>query len=91
MSEDVGAFAGLVASDEEWIDNADEWGNEFQNLLKAFHETLSESTSAFLRSAKSQAHVDTFAATHPAIQAKLAVLLQFTYDWNTRMGSSANK
>jgi len=91
LSEDVGIFAGLVSSDEEWIHGEDEWGNEFQRLLKVFHETLQGATTAFLRSDQSDEHIDTFNATHEDIQEKLADLLHFTYNWDTKMGSSANK
>jgi hypothetical protein len=91
LSEDVGIFAGLVSSDQEWIHGEDDWGNEFQRLLKVFHETLQGATTAFIRSDKSDEHVETFNASHIDIQDKLVDLLQYTYNWDTKMGSSANK
>jgi hypothetical protein len=90
LSEDVRTFANETR--HEFTEDEDTWGIRFLHLLDAFHEILNRNITTFLpRNLANTADFDMYAETAPEMQEKLVDLLQFTYDGNTKMGSSANK
>jgi len=93
LSDDVSSFANVVRCDSEWQKDEDDWGIRFLELLDEFHSVFHESITTFLRTrgGATDADLEQFKASHEGIQNKLADLLHFTYDWDTKMGSSVNK
>ena len=94
LSDDVRTFANEVRTDPDWLgDKEDAWGIRFLSLLDAFHEILNGAIRNFLssRGLATDVAFETFIATHEDIQEKLVDLLHFTYDCDTKMGSSAMK
>jgi len=95
LSDDVRTTANEIRVDPPWVSADDEWGIKFLELLDTFQQKLNDAITTFLTS--SIGHLDMYAtlnrftATHEDIQEKLVDLLHFTYDCDTKMGSSANK